>query len=169
MELLETLSPTVKPANISTFEALLVDAVRIYPNLSIVTDSYGIPLLKGVIDVPNDLGEIVGHFLVEIRCSRIFPFRFPLMYEVGGDIPQDADWHKNADGSCCITVWPEELRICKYGITISQFIREHAIPYLANQIYKKDTKEYKNGEHKHGKPGVFEYYFELKKEELQII
>lgn len=152
---------TVKPSNLAFFEFHLQDAISSFPNLKIVLDNQDIPYLKGILDVPNDLGEIVGSFLVEIHCSALFPFKFPIMFETGGDIPQDADWHKYANGSCCITVWPDELEKCKYGITLTDYINQYAIPYFANQIYRKHTGHYKNGEYAHNKPGVFQYYKSL--------
>jgi hypothetical protein len=155
-----------RPGNIDLFIWLLSDAQRFYPNLAIVTDIWGIPFLKGVLDIPNDNGEIVGHFLVEIYCSARFPFKFPIMHETGGDIPQDANWHKNRDGSCCITVWPDELKKCKHGITITEYIRDYAVPYFANQIYRAQVGHYRNGEYAHNRPGIFQYYFELQKNEL---
>lgn len=91
------------------------------------------------------------------------------MFEPGGDIPQDADWHKNNDGSCCITVGPDEIEKCWYGITVTDFIVRYAIPYLANQIFRKQTGYYKNGEYAHGRQGLIQYYISLQKKDLQLI
>lgn len=148
------------PNNLDIFIWLLNDAQRCYPNLNIVKDIWNQPFLKGVLDIPNDDGVIVGHFLIEIHFSTLFPFRFPTMFEIGGDIPMEANWHKNADGSCCITVLPDELAKCKHGITVAGYIRDYAIPYFANQIYRKEMKFYKNGEYAHNQAGLLQYYFE---------
>lgn len=136
----------------------LPDVISKYPNLKIVIDGQGTTFLKGVLDISNDIGEVVGHFLIEIRCSHLFPFKFPILFETGGDIPFEANWHRNADNSCCITVWPEELKICRYGIMLLDYIEKYAIPYLANQIFRKQTGKYKNGEFAHNKPGIIQYY-----------
>src|SRR6202008_2239035 len=115
----------------------------------IAKDENGISILKGVLDIPNDHNEIVDSFLIEIHFVKCFPYCFPVLYEIGGRIPDEADWHKFQDGSCCITVAPDEKLKCKNGINVSQFIRQHAIPYFANYLYKKITTKYKNGEYSH--------------------
>ncbi len=137
--------------------------IKKYPNLKILHDKNDISYLKGILDIPNDLHEIVGHFLVEVHCSEKFPFRFPILFEIGGEIPNNADSHKYEDTSCCITVLADEILICKNGIAISFFIEKYAIPYFANFIYKKQTGEYKNGEYAHGIQGISQFYESLMK------
>lgn len=149
--------------NIEIFINQIPDALVNFPNLQVCHEETGEPYLKGILDIPNDLGEVVTSFLVEIRCSPGFPYRFPQLFEIGGEIPLEADWHRYADGRCCITVLPEEIVICKLGINISRFIKEHAIAYLANYIHRKEIGEYKNGEFSHGTKGHFEYYSKLLK------
>jgi hypothetical protein len=140
------------------FSEQLIEAVNKYPNLRIIYDDSGMPFLQGILDIPNDINETVGYFLIELHRSENFPFRFPILFETGGEIPNEADWHKYKDGSCCITVWTDEILKCKNGVTISYFIEKYAIPYFANQIHKKQTGEYKNGEYAHGIKGIFQFY-----------
>jgi len=145
------------------FESQLVDAIKNYPNLKIVRTDSNVPYLKGILDIPNDNNEIVGNFLVEVKTSNGFPYRFPILYETGGEIPNESDWHKYSDSSCCITVWPEEIVTCRSGITVDAFIRNQAIPYLANQIFRKEKGYYKNGEYAHYTKGISQFYEELMK------
>ncbi len=145
------------------FEEQLHVAIRKYSNLKIVQDDQGLVILKGVLDIPNDNKEIVGHFLIEVHRSEKFPYRFPILYETGGAIPNEANWHKYKNGSCCITVWPDEILKCKSGISVSYFIEKYAIPYFANQIHRMQTDEYKNGEYAHGVNGISQYYENLMK------
>jgi hypothetical protein len=116
--------------------------------------------LKGILDIPDDKGRIIGSFLIVIRFSNNFPYQFPILYEVGGDIPNNPNWHKYEDESCCITVAPDEILKCKQGLSALKFIESYAIPYFANQIYRRETSLYKNGDYAHGLQGIFQFYEE---------
>lgn len=135
----------------------LDSAITKFPNFKIV-ESAGGKRLKGILDVNNADNEIVASFSVEIRYCPGFPFRFPFLFEVGGDIPNEADWHKYPDGRCCITVEPDEILKCKDGVSVVEFIGNYGIPYLANQAFRKATGKYKNGEYSHGPLGILEFY-----------
>lgn len=141
------------------FENQLVDVCEKFPNLRVKTKD-GRKYLKGIIDITNSEQENVRSFLIEIHYSKDFPYRFPLLLEVGNDIPCDPDWHKYNDNSCCITVEPDEILQCLNGITITQFIYNNVIPYFANQYHKIITGKYKN-EYPHGRGGLIMYYNEL--------
>lgn len=141
------------------FENQLEDACEKFPNLRIKTKDEK-KYLKGILDIRNSEQKNVRSFLVEIHYSKDFPYRFPLLLEVGTDIPRHPDWHKYNDDSCCITVEPDEILQCINGITVTQFIYNNVIPYLANQSYKMITGKYKN-EYPHGKEGLIAYYNEL--------
>jgi hypothetical protein len=145
--------------NYTLFESQLSDACKYFPNLRVKSKN-GRKYLKGTIDIRNSEQLFVKSFLIEIHYSERFPYRFPLLFEVGGDIPCHPDWHKYSDNSCCITVEPYEILQCKQGVSIPQFINQQVIPYLANQCYKKVVGKYKN-EFSHGKQGLIEYYTDL--------
>lgn len=141
----------------------LEQAVVQFPNLRILEEGGGNCYLRGVLDIPDDDGDVAGSFLIEIKRSKGFPFRFPYLFEVGGDIPNEADRHKYPDSSCCITVWTDEILKCKHGINVVEFIQNFAIPYFANQIYFKKEGKYKNGEYAHGVKGIEQFYSTLMK------
>ena len=141
----------------SSFCHQIDSVIKEFPHLKI-TELDGVRLLKGILDIVNDNDEIVGRFSIEIKYCVDFPYRFPLLYEVGGDIPNLADWHKYTDEMCCITVEPDEILKCKDGISVITFIENYAIPYFANQIYRKQNGVYKNGEYSHGIIGLLEFY-----------
>lgn len=143
------------------FNAQLSDVLFHFPDLKVI-EKDNKKFLKGVLDIPNSEGEIVYSFLIEIHCTKSFPYRFPKLYEIGGYIPCEADWHKYNDNSCCITVEPEEILICKNGITVLSFIRNQVIPYLANQSYRMLEGEYKD-EYPHGTEGYAMFYSNLMK------
>jgi len=153
----------VIPNNYILFNEQLYDAIKKYHNLRIIQDKDKISFLRGILDIPNDNNEIVGHFLIEVHYSDKFPHRFPILFETGGEIPNEIDWHKYNDGRCCITVWPDEILKCKNGITVLLFIEKYAIAYFANYLHKKQTGRFKNGEYAHGVKGVSQFYESLMK------
>lgn len=140
----------------SAFENELQTVCEYFPHLKI-QGGEGTHYLKGIIDIPDDDGNIVASFLVEIHASPHYPYRYPVLYEVGGDIPSCADWHKYNDNSCCVGVDAEELLRCRNGISIVEFITDVVIPYFANQVYKKQNGDYLQ-EYSHGIKGIKEFY-----------
>ena len=91
---------------------------------------------------------------------RYFPQRYPILYEVGGDIPCSIDYHKYHDNSLCLDVEVNEIVRCRHGITVCEFIKEIAIPHLANQQHKKIYGKYVD-EYRHGIQGIADFYTEL--------
>lgn len=143
----------------STFQNELQLVIEKYPGFHIKNRG-GVNFLKGILDIPDTSGIIIGSFSIEIYLTEKFPKRFPKLYEVGGDIPVNANWHKYNDNSCCFTVEQDEILKCKDGITLIYFIDQIVKPYFSNQIYKKTTGSYLN-EYPHGNEGVRLFYTEL--------
>lgn len=142
-----------------SFQNEIPIVLKKYPNLNI-RNKNGRDFLKGILDVSDENGDIVGSFSIEIYPTEKFPYRFPTLYEVGGDIPNHPDWHKYNDTSCCLTVEQDEIIKCKYGITILQFIEDIAKPYFANQLYRKREGRFLN-EYPHGLEGFKVFYVDL--------
>lgn len=150
----------MQSSNQQLFELQLDEVIKHFPQLKRIAGSAG-DFLKGILDIPNDDGEIIGSFMIEVKNREGFPYRFPTLYETGGDIRNEADWHKYPDDSCCITVEPDERLICRNGITVLEFVRQHAIAYFANQIHRVVEGGYKNGEYAHGPAGIWQFYSKL--------
>ena len=148
--------------NYKLFCRQLNEAIHKYPNLQI-KELNGLKYLKGILDVPNNEGIIVGSFLIELHFNKGFPQRFPLLFETGGAIPNEADWHKYQNSGCCITVTAKEILLCKNGLSVIDFIETHAIAFFANFIYRRITGEYKNGDYGHGIIGLYQFYTNLLK------
>ncbi len=145
----------------TVFNDQLNEVIHQFPQFQKIEGTDGTFYLKGILDIPNDNLDIVGSYMTEIHCSQKFPYAFPILYETGGDITNHPDWHKYSNGSCCITVEPDEMLICKNGITVLQFIQNHAIAFFANHIYRETTGSYKNGEYAHGIDGMNQFYSDL--------
>lgn len=141
------------------FKNQLPEVISVFPNLSIKHIN-GQDFLKGILDIADESSTVIGSFSVEIYPTEKFPYRFPKIFEVGGDIPCNANWHKYNDNSCCISVEQDEILKCQSGITLINFIEKEAIPYFANQLYRIKTGRYLN-EYPHGKEGVRLFYIEL--------
>lgn len=161
MALLATLDHIMTTESYNIFCHQLDFVIKKFPDLKITETSDGKKIIKGILDIKDTNKDVVGNFLIEIKFHSGFPNRFPLLYETGGDIPNEADWHKYPDGRCCITIEPDEILKCKNGITVLEFIENYCIPYFANQIYFKINHKYKNGAYSHGIYGLHEFYTEI--------
>lgn len=121
--------------------------------------------LIGKLDIFDENGSIYfDTFNILIVIPSKYPYDFPLLFELGNKIPKILDRHIFPEAeNCCITVPPEIDAILKRGITIYEFINEHAIPHLANQIYYENNPEKKwaSGDYAHGNNGIFQYYCEI--------
>lgn len=142
------------------FKQDIREAVKLFPDLKI-TSSDGKEMLKGIYKIVDDEGHEWNAFSIEIHHSEGYPYRFPLLYEIGGKIPKIADWHVNEVGSCCITVPLIEITACKNGLPVSKFIEKHAKPYLFNQAHRIEKGVYAKGEFSHGVYGIWEHYEDL--------
>lgn len=116
--------------------------------------------LQGMLDIKDLEGNVIKSLFIEIHHQPGFPYRFPKLFEAGRYIPDGADWHKYADGSCCITAEPIEIIECANGISVIEFIDKYAIPYFAHQVYRKEFGEYQK-EYSHGAKGLRQAYRDI--------
>lgn len=114
--------------------------------------------LRGSLDIIDRKGKIWGTYEVEIKGSEGYPYAFPKLYETNDAFPKNADWHVNEDNSCCVDVPMSEKIICKNGLNVTDYIKQYAIPYLANQTYRIREGYYLYGEYSHGILGRLEFY-----------
>lgn len=138
-------------------------AVAKYPELSIV-DRDGTTILVGRMTIRDSTGKVWDKYDIEIHPTELYPYRFPLLYEVGGRIPRIIDWHIYGDTqSCCMDIRPSEIINCKTGLRLEELIPRFVIPYLANTTHRFKEGYYKNGEYSHGVKGLVEYYTAITK------
>lgn len=114
--------------------------------------------LTGELDIIDYNGMHWDTYFVDIKASDSYPFAFPKLFETGNSFPHITDWHINADDTCCVDVTPNEILICHKGLNVTDFIRKFAIPYFANQTYRRIEGYYKNGEYAHGISGIIQFY-----------
>src|SRR5690242_16830788 len=86
-------------------------------NKLVIVNIDGENILKGELDIIDNVGKFWGTYSVEIKGSRDYPQQFPKLFETNNAFPKIMDWHVyEQDGSCCIDVPPNELIICSNGL-----------------------------------------------------
>lgn len=108
-------------------------------------------------------GELIeiDTFNIEIRFTKSYPFRFPLIKETGSKIPKNEDRHINSDGTLCLGNLQDEMRFCRSGITFKEFLIKILNPHLCREYFRERRGYYPNGERSHGYEGIWETYYEL--------
>lgn len=145
---------------IELFIAECADTIKHYPSLQMGFEE-GIPFLSGELFLLDTFGNIYDTYSVKIKSSDKYPSLFPQVFEIGGRLPINQDWHiYESTGSCCIKAKPEELLICSKGITLAAFINEQVEPFFANQTFRRENGFYLK-ERSHGILGTIESLKEL--------
>jgi hypothetical protein len=128
-----------------------------FTELNYEEDAQGSPAVVGDLVLRDDAGTVIDNYSIKIVASEGYPNRFPWVYETGGRIPINVDWHVFPDGHCCIKAIPEEILICKGHIALPRFIQEQVIPYFFNQKYR-ELHGFFLYERSHGALGTIEYF-----------
>lgn len=140
------------------FENDILLVPEVFDKLNVVEENEE-RFLKGSLDVVDRTGKIWGTYEVEIKGSESYPYAFPKLYETNDAFPKNADWHVyENDFSCCVDVPMSEKIICKNGLNVTDYIKQYAIPYFANQTYRIREGYYLYGEYSHGILGRLEFY-----------
>jgi hypothetical protein len=140
------------------FEKDILLVPEVFDKLNVVEENEEL-FLKGSLDIIDGTGKVWGTYEVEIRGSESYPYAFPKLYETNDAFPKNADWHVyESDFSCCVDVPMSEKIICKNGLNVTDYIKQYAIPYFANQTYRIREGYYLYGEYSHGILGRIEFY-----------
>lgn len=130
-----------------------------YKELSFKNDD-GIPCIFGSLDLTNDEGGIEDFYQIEIKAVPDYPNSFPLVFETGGRIPRNVDWHIfEGKGNCCIASPPEEIIICNSGLTLLSFIDNQVKNYFYSQNFRNQNGYFLK-ERSHGSKGWIEFFEE---------
>jgi hypothetical protein len=139
-------------------EADLVHSV--FPSLS-KFERDGKTFIAGDIILADAGGNEIDRYTVEIHPVADYPNRFPHVFETGGRIPVNIEWHVfETDGHCCLMNLADELITCKAGITLTSFIEHQVKPYFFNQLHR-EKHGYFLKERSHGLKGELEFFFDL--------
>lgn len=132
-----------------------------FPKLNVIDSDKSIPLFQGEIDISDENGIYWKTFSVKIIAPKEYPFGVPKMQETSNHIKRIADQHIDSNGWCCVAL-PHELEIrASRGLTIFEYLREYAYPYLANQVFFQASGRYAGFEYKHGIEGVKQFYHDV--------
>lgn len=132
----------------------------VYPGLRF-TNLNDMLIISGKIDLIDVNDILVDTYSVEIHYREGYPYKFPYVFETANRIPINIDWHVfESDGHLCIKAIPEEILICKPGISLISFIEKELKPYLFNQTHRR-LKGYFLYERSHGYEGNFEFFKEI--------
>lgn len=131
-----------------------------FPGLHLQTDGE-VPALSGEITLIDEQGNILDTYQIRIQVTKDFPMSFPLVFETGGQIPRNYDWHVyETDGHCCLKTLPEEIIACRKGITLNSFIKDEVLPYFFSQTFRR-INGYFLQERAHSNQGWIEYFQEV--------
>ncbi|MCD0475252.1 hypothetical protein LPB87_12685 [Flavobacterium sp. EDS] len=141
------------------FEVQATDVIEKYKDLSLKIEE-GIPCVFGSINLLDDDGSIEDTYQIEIKAVIDYPSCFPLLFETGGRIPKNVDWHIfEKTGNCCISSPPEEFIICNSGLNLLQFVENQVVNYLYSQIFRNQNGYFLK-ERSHGNKGWIEFFEE---------
>lgn len=120
----------------------------------------GKPIVAGTLEMIDQEGIWHTSYTIEIHPVKEYPNRFPFVFETGGRIPHNIDWHVFQDGHACLKSQPEEWLACKAGINLVGFIENEVTPYFFNQLHR-EKHGYFLQERSHGSLGQLEFFFDL--------
>ncbi|WP_445737626.1 SEC-C metal-binding domain-containing protein [Mariniflexile sp.] len=120
----------------------------------------GIPCVFGYIILYNEHGIVEDKYQVKIQAVDNYPHNFPLVFETGGRIPKNIDWHIfEQTGNCCIASPPEEIIDCNSGLHLLSFIDNQVKNYFYSQVFRNQNGYFLK-ERSHGSKGWIEFFEE---------
>lgn len=134
-------------------------AIQKFPKLNLPTKIGETWEINGYIDVIDDEGCYWDTYNVKIVVPPRFPDELFELYETGGKIPKEADWHNST--TCCLSTPSIMFSEMRDNITLSNWLEKFAHPFLANHVYKVRTGNYASEEFQHGDAGILQGYFKL--------
>ncbi|MEX0597711.1 MAG: hypothetical protein WD512_14560 [Candidatus Paceibacterota bacterium] len=136
------------------------EVLKAYPYLGVLTENHKHYSSIGVLEIIDDSEIHWGSFNVEIRIPKNYPKVLPRVYEIGGKLKKDSDWHINYDRSCCVGTNIEIYQKLKDKLSIKTWLVTFVIPFFQNQIYRLERGEYLGKVRGHFKEGLIQSYTE---------
>lgn len=108
-------------------------------------------------------GEIEDAFDLEIEIPVAFPREVPVVTEIGGRIPREADYHVNtSDNTLCLGSPLRLHQLLAEDPTLTGFTEKCLVPYLFAQSRNlAGSGGFPFGELAHGLPGMLDDYVAL--------
>ncbi len=109
----------------------------------------------------SDGKRVIDRYQIEVEFPIDFPDSLPVVREVGGRIPRNADRHIfEQDGTLCLYVADEEGWVCPDRSDILGFLGGPVRNYFISQTAFELTGTWPFGQRSHGPQGFFEFYAE---------
>jgi hypothetical protein len=102
----------------------------------------------------EDLNTIVDSYQIRIEIQN--EDDFPVVYETGGRIPAKSDYHKNPDGSLCLTGPFDSIG----NFPLEIFIDTVVLQFFYDQSFYGKYGSWPRGVYSHGILGLLENYFD---------
>jgi hypothetical protein len=129
-----------------------------YPELRLVVE-HDTVFLRGSFKIEED-GETIDRYLIEIQFPEDYASSPPILREIGGRIPWNADRHVDVTGDACPMV-PEEWLLQPDCDSIGSFLSGPVRNFFIGQSLVEQGKPWPFGERGHGIPGLYQAYGEL--------
>jgi hypothetical protein len=105
----------------------------------------------------------IFEYTFQLKIVWLDPYRYPLVFEMGGYIPRTIDFHVYPQtGNLCIKGTPEEIWECRDGLPLLKFLEGTLKNLLIHHIFRK-KEGYFLQERSHGKLGALESLCDLLK------
>jgi len=101
--------------------------------------------------------EICDSYTLELQIPDNYPYLPPVVREVGGRIPPDADHHVQPDGALCLGPPIGVFGAFRKQPTLLRFIEDLLIPCLFWHSYNARGPTEPIGAYSHGPKGIAEY------------
>jgi len=103
--------------------------------------------------------KLITRYEVKIELPDDFPQSAPRVFEVGGRIPKEPDYHINpGDNSACVFAQPERYEKWPPGSGIRDFLNGPMKEFFFSQAFRELNGTWPFGEWSHGGEGILEYY-----------
>jgi len=110
----------------------------------------------------SEFGKVTDKFQIEIRVRTPIGIEPPEIWEVGGRIPREGEFHINPDGSICLGSRARRAILFRNNASLNVYAEEFLVPYLYCVSRKlRNAGGFEFGELKHGPKGLCEDYAEL--------
>ncbi len=153
-----------------TLYAQIVREVKaVYRNLYFSTQD-DIVYLKGSFPI-SDGERVIDRYQIEVEFPLDFPDSLPIVRELGGRIPRNADRHIfKQDDALCLFVADEASWVCPDRSDFLGFLDGPVRNFLISQTVFDLTGKWPFGQRSHGAKGLFEFYAEkLAASDVQVV
>lgn len=149
------------PKRSKELEDIRLDLRDKYPNLHVFINHNGLAEIAGAFPIYGAHGEELDRYSISILLLNSYPKDLPIVYEVGGRLPHNADFHINPNGSACVLIPEDRWRCFPEHAPFLQYLDIPLYNFFLSQTYYAEYGQWPFGQWSHGSQGVSEYYRHL--------